>query len=100
MGRIGDSRRPVHAQPDVVVSAERCLARVHSHPDSYASAFGPGRLRQGTLGLHGCADRVGGLGEDGEERIPLGRELMALGAANGFPENRVVAFEDWRVAIP
>jgi len=100
VGRIGDSRCPVHAQPDVVVSAKRRLTRVHPHPDPYRSTFGPRRIRQRTLGLHRCPNSLRRLDENRKEGVSLGRELSAMGVANGVPENHVVTFEDWRVAIP
>jgi hypothetical protein len=76
-GRGSDSRRPVHAEPDVAVLAVRRLAGMDAHPDAQLSAVGPFVLRERSLAVDGCGYGVLGAPEGDEERIALRVDLVA-----------------------
>src|SRR5689334_2230527 len=89
----------MHAQADIVVTTKPRLAGVHPHSDPHRGSGGPGRSAERALAMHRGLDGLGWLSEDGEEGVPLGRQLAALGCANSLPENRVVALKDARVPV-
>ena len=71
-----DPRRAVDAHAVVAGLRDGRLAGVQPHPDAHLAVLGPG-VRRARAGVSCCRRGVAGPGEDVEERIALGVDLLA-----------------------
>ena len=99
MGRVGDPRRPVHVDADVVVPTWNPLPGVEAHPDPNGEAGRPVVGGQTPLG--------GGRGPDGshraaehrEERVAHGADLHPAALGDRPANDRGMLVPDSRVPI-
>ena len=89
-----DPRGPVDVVPDHVATDRFDLAGVDAHPDADLRAVGPRLGRHGPLPEDRRADRVMRAAEEHEERIPLGRLLVAVVRAEGRPQELPMPLTD------
>jgi hypothetical protein len=92
VARRGDPGGPVDVDSDVVVPAQDTFTRVESHANAEGVQLG-GR-GDAPLGRDGSGDRGRGASKDGEDRVPLGPEVHAVGLADHGPHQPVVPLDD------
>ena len=87
-GRLGEQHLPAVAglldaraaddvQPRVPLCRPDRFPRVHADAHPHGPALRPSLGHEGALDRHGRDDRLRGVGEHHEERVPLGIDLVA-----------------------
>jgi hypothetical protein len=90
MGSGADTGYLMHGKVDVTVPDRRGLTRVHPDPHSQLDSRWPRVCRKRSLALQTGGDRFGSVGEDEEERIPLGADLHASMVSKRATKQRLV----------
>ena len=99
VARGHDPRRAVDAQPVVAGLRDGRLAGVQPHPYAHLAVLGPGVRLQRALPVRCGRRRVAGAGEDVEEGVALGVDLLAAVARERLAHEPLVVGEHCRVAV-
>ena len=95
-----DPSRPVHAEPVVApLVGEGWLGGVHPDADAKLQTLRPGVRSERTLRRSGSIGGMTGAGEDVEEGVSLGIDLLAAVGGERLAQDPLVLGEDLAVAL-
>jgi len=89
-----NARGVMHIDPDVAFSALVRFAGMQPDAHTYGTSLGPGMEGERALHSNSSRDRVGGAGENQEERVSLGIDLVPIEGGAGSSQQLAIVCQD------